>query len=278
MLLVKSKPELKEDAKSAVFQKYRDLILMGNTCVHHETDDDLELSKLSAFYSVSFVCDQIQSMLNFNLFNKVKTSEEFFTKANILNQVGTPEEFFTKANISFVSFCVLLKDEGLHVGSVDHDSYFCNSEKSLNQLKQNLELETIQQICRAFGYESYLSSTDSSRTFPSDAIHLPFDIDGRILFKAVTDILTKDTDKLPAKVTIHTDVNSRDWRQKVADGLYTLITGNMWKIKRRFDNIRRQTKNDLGRVRNQLEIYKNLCHHKSVHEGTCKCRKSKIYY
>lgn len=233
---------------------------MGNLFVHHETDDDLELSKLSAFYSMSFVCDQIQSMIKSNIFIKARAAEAFFTKANI----------------SFVSFCIILKDKGLDVGSVDHDSYFCNSEKSLNQLKENLELKTIQQICRAFGFESYLSGTDLSKSFSSDVNHLPFDIYGRILYKAVTDILTKDTDKLPAKVTMPTDVNSRDWRQKVADGLYTLIRRKISKIKDRFEEISLQTQNDLKHVCYQLEIYKNRCHQNSVYE--CKCRKPRIYY
>ena len=115
---------------------------MGNMFVQHETDDDLELSKLSAFYSVSFVCDQVQPMIKFNQVNIGKAIETFFSKKNI----------------SFVFFGV----GDIEVGSVAHESYFCNNEISVDLFRQNLELEAMRKICTAFGLDFYLRNNASS--------------------------------------------------------------------------------------------------------------------
>nr|XP_022306055.1 uncharacterized protein LOC111112657 isoform X3 [Crassostrea virginica] len=255
VLLVKSKPELKEDAKRVVFRKYRDLIFMGNTFVQHETDDDLELSKLSAFYSVSFVCDQIQPMIKFH--------KVYIGKAI--------ETFFSKTNISFVFFGVILKDGDIEVGSVAHESYFCNNEISVDLFRQNLELEAVRKICTAFGLDFHLRNNALSRHINLTETSLPFDIYGRILFQAVVSNLPHDADRLHAKVTMPVDVNSSDWRQEVAKALFTSIKGNICKIEERFEELCIETHNDLKRVCTQLELYKNRCHQNSIKEYIIGC-------
>lgn len=233
---------------------------MGNTFVHHETDDDLELSKLSAFYSVSFVCDQVQPMIKFIQFNIRKAIETFFSKTNI----------------SFVSFGVILKDGDIEVGSVAHESYFCNNEISVDLFRQNLELEAIRKICTAFGLDFILRNIAWSEPIKFSETRLPFDIYGKILFQAVMANLPKDTGMLHVKVTMPVDVNSRDWRQEVAEALFTSIKGNIYKIKERFEELCIETHNDLSRVCTQLELYKNRCHQNSIKD--CKYRKSNVYY
>lgn len=233
---------------------------MGNTFVQHETDDDLELSKLSAFCSVSFVCDQIQPMIKFH-------------KVNIGEAIET---FFSKTNISFVSFCVILKAGDIEVGSVPQKSYFCNCEKSVDLFRQNLELEAIHQICTAFGLDLQLRNNASSGPIYYNETSLPFHIYGRILFQAVLANLPKDTDRLHAKVTMPVNINSRDWRQDVAEALFSSIKGNICKIEERFEKLCIETHKDLKRVCTQLEMYKNRCHQNSIKE--CKYRISNVDY
>ena len=230
---------------------------MGNTFVQHETDDDLELSKLSAFYSVSFVCDQIQPM--------IKLKQDYIRDAVKI--------LFSETNISSVYSGVILKDGDIEVGSEDHEPYFCNNEISIDLFRQNLELEAIRKICTAFGFDFYLRNNERGLiTEPG----LPFDIYGRILFQAVLANLLIDTDRIHAKVTMPVDVNSRDWRQEVAKALYTSIKGNICKIEERFRELCIETHNDLKRVCTQLELYKNRCHQNSIKE--CKYRISNVYY
>ncbi|XP_078329133.1 uncharacterized protein LOC111112657 isoform X2 [Crassostrea virginica] len=285
VLLVKSKPELKEDAKSVVFREYREFISMGNTFVQYETDDNLELSKLSAFYSVSFVCDQIQPMIKFNQVNTgiqpmIKFYQVNIGKAyqiqpmNKFNQVNIGEAietFFSKTNISFVFFDVILKDGDIEVGSVAHESYFCNNETSVNLIRQNLELEAIRKICTAFGLDFHLRNNASSGSNNFTETSLPFNIYGRILFQAVLANLQNDADRLHAKVTMPVDVNSRDWRQEVAEALFSSIKSNIYKTEKRFKKICIETHKDLRRVCTELQQYKNRCYQNSIKEYIIGC-------
>ena len=223
---------------------------MGNTFVQHETDDNLELSKLSAFYSVSFVCDQVQPMIKFNQVNIGKAIETFFSKTNI----------------SFVFFGVILKDGDIEVGSVAYESYFCNNEISVDLIRQNLELEAMRKICTAFGLDFHLRNNASSGPINFTETSLPFNIYGRILFQAVLANLPNDADRLHAKVTMPVDVNSRDWRQEVAEALFSSIKSNICKIEERFEELCIETHKDLRRVCTQLQLYQNRCHQNSIKE------------
>lgn len=246
---------MKECAKSCVFREYRHVISLGNTFVQHEHDDESEFSKLSGFYSVSFVCDQIQSMMN--SLRLIETSLPF------------PSLFLTKQNICLLCFGVILNEGKSDAGSLESESYYCNSERSLNELRQNLELQTIQQMCRS--PESDICRIDINLEYKSgpfcfDIRDLPSDITENILFQVFKETLLKDIGKRDAKVELPVDVNSKEWRQNVAKTLFTLIIDRTKDIATRFKEICRETWEDLRDVCSNLEDYKKLCHQNSMSE------------
>lgn len=239
---------MKEWAKSCVFREYRNVISLGNTFVQHEHDEESEFSKLSGFYSVSFVFDQIQSMTK-----TLRHMETFLPFHSI---------FFTKQSISLLCFGVILKDEKSDVGSLESEPYYCNSKESLNQLRQNLELQTIQKICTSL---IRTAETGQMLPFQPDIWGLHFDITENIFFKVLENLLKKNG-RPDDKVVLPVDVNSRKWRQDVAGALYTLFRDKKHVIETRLKEICRKTRGDLECVSSQLESYKNRCHQNSISE------------
>lgn len=267
VILVKSDPALKEYAKSFVFRKHKDVISMGNTFVQHENEDTSELSKLSGFYSVSFVCDQIQSMI------EILRSYDCILQSFL--------SFFTKQMIFLVCSGINLEKHKIDARSVESVSYYCNSESSLNQLKRNLELKTIENICTSLGF--YICQTlgnidfkfDRSGSFCHDMRGLPADIPAKILFEAIKENLPNEIGSSSAKVTFPVDVNSNEWRKDVAVALYTLLHDKRFNIKKLFVKLCLETLSSLESVCTQLESYKSRCHQSSITE--CKYLMTKIY-
>lgn len=266
VILVKSDPALKENAKSFVFRKHKDVISMGNTFVQHENEDTSEFSKLSGFYSVSFVCDQIQSMIEI-LRSKSLIVQSFLS-------------FFNKQMIFLVCSGINLEKYKIEDRSVESVSYYCSSESSLTQLKRNLELKTIQNICTSLGF--YICQTlgnidykfDPTGSFCHDMRGLPANILEKILFEAIKGNLPNEIGSSSAKVTFPVDVNSKEWRKDVAVALYTLLQDKLGNIEKLFVKICLETLSSLESVCTQLESYKTRCHQSSITE--CKYLVTKI--
>ena len=248
---------MKEYAKSCVFREYINVISLGNTFVQHENDEDSEFAKLSGLYSVSFVFDQIQYMM------KTLRHMEAFLPFHSM--------FFTKQSISLLCFGVILKDEKSDVGSLESESYYCNSEESLNQLRQNLELQTIQKICTSL---NMIVETGQVFPFYHDDWGLHLEITENIFFKVLENLL-KNIGSPDAKVVLPVDVNSRKWRQDVAGALYTLFRDKEHVIETHLNEICRKIRKDLEYVSSQLESYKNRCHQNSISD--CKYIQKKLY-
>ena len=175
----------------------------------------------------------------------------------MMNSLGqTVEDFeeffpicFTLQTISFLCFGVILKDEKSDIGSLESAPYYCNSKESLNQLRQNLELQTIQKICKLPNI-----IVENGQLCPLDLNDWDchFDNTENILFKVLENFL-KDPYRPDAKVVLPVDVNSRKWRQDVAGALYTLFRDNDRDIYEDFWEMRSKTQKDLECVSSQLE-------------------------
>lgn len=220
---------------------------MGNTFVQHEKDD-CQFSKLSGLYSASFICDQVR------LITEVKPPESTVYFGDVF--------FLTRQFISHICYGVILKKDNLDVGSVEHAPYRCKSHKSLNQLRQNLEEQTIHKICSSLKFKHNLGCITSH-------------ILEKILLKAVADLRSEDMDSCKAKVALPVDVNSKEWRLGVADALYTLLMEKNQVLTNPFKELYQELQSNLELVCARMESYKNLCHQNSLSE--CKYTIRKMY-
>lgn len=212
---------------------------MGNTFVHHETDDDCQFSNLSGLYSASFICDQVR------LITELIPSESILSFPDSI--------FFSKKFIFHISCGVILKKDNLDVGSVEHAAYHCTSHETLNQLRKNLEEQTIQTIC------SSLKFTHNMECIASHILE-------KILLKAVADLHSEDIDRGEAKCPLPVDVNSKEWRLGVAEGIHTLLEERRYFLTMQYDELYQELQSNLELVCARIESYKNLCHQNSLSE------------
>lgn len=256
VILVKSKYLSRENAKSFVFRNYKDIFPLESTYIFHEHDDDLEISKLSAFYNISFSCDQIQSMME----------EEQSSKLRDI-VASTFSAFFSRQNIALVCFGVSLKEDEFDVRSLGHAIHLLRSEEYIKNLRQTLENQTIQIICKSLGFEIYRQmlfrhSNRKHSVTPCDEISqisMPFNVYGKMLFEATTYHLQDHMCSACTHDALSVKINSRHWREKVAKKLHKIIKEKQENIAGRFNDIFLETQAELKDVFTKLESYKKCC-------------------
>ena len=256
VILVKSENLLRENAKSFVFRNYKDVFPLESTYIFHEHDDDLEIFKLSAFYNISFSCDQIQSMMEEEQSSKLR---------GIIDSKFSA--FFSRQYIALNCFGVSLKKGEFDDGSVEDDTYFCSSEEYIKNPRQNLVIQTIQQICKSFGFEIYRQMLfghfhRKHSVALCDEISkssMPCDVYGKILFEATTYHLPDLLFSACANYASSENVKQGPWRKTVAKKLHKGIKKKRENIVRRFIDIFMETQAQLKDVLTKLEFIKKKC-------------------
>ena len=259
IILVKSKYLSRENTKSFVFRNYIDKFPLESTYIFHEQDDDLEISKLSAFYNVSFSCDQIQSMIE----------EEQSSKLRDI-VASTFSAFFSRQNIGRVCFDVSSKEDEFYVGSVEHDLHFFRAEEYIRNSRQNLENQTIQIICKSLGFEIYRQMLfGHSNRKHSVTPCMSFDVYGKMLFEATTYLLHDHMCSECTHDALSVKVNSSRWRKKIAKTLHKKIKEKQENIVGLFNDIFLETQTQLKDVFTKLDFFKKRCQPNS--QTKCKC-------
>lgn len=202
-----------------VFRTYKENFSFDYTFIHHDYDDNLEISKISVFDTASLFLEK-------NHFVILSTELPNF-RGIILDELNAN---FSKGDVFHLCFDVFLKNDESDVGTVEHDSYICKSKTILGQIRQMLVKETIKKACKSFGLAIHrqvkcqlpdLFQRRFSNTIPSD-------IYASISMNAVAnnfhcDICWPESKLTSESLPIPIDVNSKEWRKGVAETLLSMF-------------------------------------------------------
>lgn len=227
------------EAKLKVAREYIDARYPDNFFIHHNYDDNDELSKLSAFCKVSFICDKIKCM----------------TKSIPVNQVvkvvsREVSKLSSKTTVSLFGGRSKRNDQ---------------SGRDRLQSMQMLLEETIERICKLLGlliYEKLMSSS-SLQIVICDTI--PYEIYEKMLFEAmkiniISGYKTKFGFRNPE------DVNFETFRRNVGDNLFQLIREKREDIVHCFKEMLIKTKLELEKILYTLESFGKRCQPNTITE------------
>lgn len=254
------------DAKLKVYRRYQHYIEGSDIILHHIYDELDELAKLSAYRRVSSYSKLLRSFVD--VFPTEHINEKI---ANSVNELLTRERI---RKICREVFIVYKTDQ---VGSVDSVPYYCYSTFTVQEIKKDLVNETLTRAGKLLGskicqdilqYIEELVSEKLSEQFQNYSFEMPDTMPNIFLNVFVGAIVTFFKTLSGIAVTIFTffitiispvDVNSWDWRTKVADEIYANIDKNRMPLHRfaqnQVQNIRQKTVADLENILLQLDDF-----------------------
>lgn len=255
------------DAKLKVYRRYQHYIEASNIILHHTYDELDELAKLYAYRRVSSYCKLLRSFVD--VFPTEHINEKI---ANSIN------ELLTRENIRKICREVFIVYKTDPVGSVDSEPYYCYSTFTVKDIKEDLVNETLTTAGKLLGskichdilqYIEKLVSEKLSEQFQNYSFQMPDTMPNIFINVFVGAIVTFFKTLSGIVVTIFTffitiispvDVNSWDWRRKVADEIYANIDKNRMSLHRfaqdQVKKIRQKTVADLEIILLQLDDFK----------------------
>lgn len=240
------------DAKLRVSKEYADAKSPDNFYIHHEYDDNDEVSKLSAMCKASFICDKIKSMTN------------SIPKYLIFQIVY--EEILQLPETATVSFGSEVAEQHIivNIGSKEPK----HSETNTSHSFQALIEKTIKRTCKFLGIliSKRLTSTVYVHYVIADSI--PNEIFAKILFKAMeTHVISnyKATFGFGGSAVF-------ERRRRIVEGnIFQLIRRKILAIVHTFQETYNETTAHLENVCLTLENFKKTCQPSDI--SACKyCR------
>lgn len=263
IILIKSDSLPIVEAKLEVYKVFKSHIDSKNILLHHEFEEYNEIAKLSFHRKMSLFCEKIQDL---------SSSIPIVNLTTIINEAE--DRALTMANIKQLCYEANIKHDGKDVGTVNDRSYVCYSIFTVRKLKTYLVEETLQKIGESLGSEiciEILREIESKvkSELKKDLIHLEVELKKElfasfsvIVMMAISFFISSWLGLLVAVGTIFVtlvmsvDVNSPEWRSKVADEIHRKVTEHRSAILRKvlpdIEKQCRQTSNDLETVANSL--------------------------
>ena len=137
VILVSSNSLSVIEAKLKIIREFLDVKSPENIFIHHEYDDNDEVSKLSAFYKASFICDQID-LIRESMSEHKNYAEVFYEVLNI----------FLSSENPILKCCEhVLNEHALDIRIKRH----ANHELSINQLWLMFVENANKRACRSIG-------------------------------------------------------------------------------------------------------------------------------
>lgn len=255
------------DAKLKVYRKYQQYIEATDIILHHVYEELDELAKLSAYRRVSSYCNYLRSFV------------DIFPTEHINAKIGRSiDELLTPENIRDICCEVFIRHKNDDVGSVNGEPYYCYSAFTVQQIKDTLVNKTLtkagtllgSKICQEIlQYIENVVSKKLSEQFQSFSFQIPDTWHHIFVNVFVGAIVTFFSTLSGFVVSIFTliitifspvNVNSLDWRRKVADDIYENINKNRWSIhqfaQNQIQQIRQKTVDDFEKILQKLDDFK----------------------
>lgn len=198
--------------------------------MQHIYEDFDEIAKLSAYKKISYYRNFVREMIDtFSTYNLDRVI------------IKSMDRVLTRENIRRVCFEVVVRHDNNYVGTVENTAYNCRYSGTVTRIKEILTEETLCDTARKLGseictgilmhIESVVQTTLSAElgNIKSDMSNIVFgEIDAIIsatvvkIFRTIYGVIISVTTFL---ITIFrpVDVNSEEWRSRVADEVYINI-------------------------------------------------------
>lgn len=213
------------DAKLVVFTNYESYLKNETIYLQHAFDNAENVIRFGAYQQVKSLEKMIDSISE----SVPIDSFEMILKAAI-------DKVLSRELIRELSYDTFLRDNGVNVGTVAYASYSCGSMSTVRQIQEQLVNLTLKGAVKTLGLEicrRILKQIESktSTKLEENFSHLKFNDDdlATITVAVVDDVFSPFLGISISVGTLNTtsacsvDVNSKDWRRKVADEIYDTI-------------------------------------------------------
>lgn len=218
------------DAKLAVYRRYEYYLKEETIYLHHALENDENIVKMSAYRRVNSFDTVVNSISQSIPIESVET---------ILQSAF--DKVLSRETISGLCYGIFLRDRNVDVGTIKSPSYSCYSKFRVSRLKEELVRKTLTETAKALGSEicrvilkhiEFNIQTSLGQTFEDLTLKISDELFEQIKVVVVAVIkphIFPDLGFVNLFLTIFmiyfgsVDVNSRDWRRKVADEIYETI-------------------------------------------------------
>lgn len=213
------------DAKLIVFMNYESYLKKETIFLQHTFDNAENVIRFGAYQQVK----TLEKMIDAFSESVPSHSFEILLKEAI-------DKVFSRESIRELSYDTFLWEKGVAVGTVAYASYCCHSMFTVRQIQEQLVDLTLKEAAKTLGLEIcrwILKQIESkaSTKLGENCSHLKFvdDYMATITLAIVDDVFSPFLGIIISVGTLNTtsacpvDVNSRDWRKKVADEIYDTI-------------------------------------------------------
>lgn len=252
------------DSKLTVFRKFEDNIKSGNIFLHHAFEDFEKISKLSAQKKLAWFRNMVEVL------SRSIPGQEI---PNIIEEAAN--RALSSHNIRELCFDVVIDDKGKNVGTVANSPYRCYSMITIRRLKENLSDKTLHKIYESLGSEICIGISKHIQTtvkvkLKQDPISVRFKLSQKafasfslFLSSFLISVYNPLFGLLLAVVAVFVtlwwsvDVNSKEWRKKIADEIYDKIQEKrlamLEKVQPEIESLCRKASTDLDRVSKQIK-------------------------
>lgn len=280
VILIKSSTMQLKEAKQKVYAEYAYYIDDEDIYIQHASETFEYVAKLYAFKRASAFSEIVKSL---------KRSIPIDQLASIISTAA--DLAMTRENIRTKCYDVYIECEGERIGTVRSATYQCFYSGTVNSIKQVLVKATLKSIGDALGSEigkgilQHIRSKVQSE-LQHDMLRLQFEIPPEIIKSlsfAIVGIITFIFFPLLGLVLAmgslvvtffnSVDVNSTEWRRKVANEVYDKVQEKrneiLKNIQKEVRKMCEKTVQDLENAIQQIEKFKSSIHLKTRAE--CKC-------
>lgn len=279
VILVHSESMQVVDAKLKVYKTFKSYLEQTQIFLHHEYEDSDDIAKWIASQKIASLSDYVQSTID--LFSREHLS---LVIENALKNSLTQE------NIRDLCCYVVIKTGYVTVGSVSSESYACRLTFTIQRLKGTLVDETLKQTAKLLGTKICNGILDHIETVVQSKLteelrKLGFQITDEIQARiegSITYIIFEIIHSVAGVIMsigaffitliYPVDINSKEWRQKIADEIFEKIDGNRLSLSthilEEIMGICSKTVDDLKNILNQLTTHETKTF--SIDQKKCK--------
>lgn len=243
------------EAKLKVYRELRTDINAGNIFMLHVFEDYDEISKLSAYKKLSWICSCVKLICSILSLHNLQ---------QMLDKAG--EQVLTQERLIDICCGISITDNERYVGSVNDPSYRCSLFSSIRRIKRLLMKATLKETCQSLLLETYLRLTQRVESKGIKELEAVLNYLKSNVFNSLLATVTStiEADFFP-EISISTavsdffgtlvssvDVNSVEWRSQVAREVYRKICEKKHMV---FNKIQKQiepTANDLDAFLSKL--------------------------
>lgn len=272
VIVIRSKSMQVIDAKFKVYRTFEMYMEAKQIFLHHEYEDSDDIVRWIASQKIATVRASVQLKM------------DSFSEDNLADVINSAlKNSLTRQNIRDLCCDVYIKTREEDVGSVKSRRYACHLTKTIQRLKQVLVEETLKKTAKFLGTAicngilrhieiavqgKITEDLIKLRSRISEEIHARFEISiTAIIFQIISSIISVFFYIGVFVITIiyPVDVNSREWREKIADEILIKILEHRkdltTHILEEMKSIWSKTVNDLISISTQLSRFETETFH-----------------